>query len=116
MPERRNNAAVDRAIGHRLRVARAALSISEKEAADAFGVALRTYRRYEAGFPGNLPLTIVKFARKYHISLNWLIDGESDRIGEHLAKGAKGKVAILPVVGLRERWPIDPVLALMSAD
>lgn len=107
---------IDSAIGHRLRVVRAALGLTEREAADAFGVTLRTYRRYEAGCVGNRPLTIVRFACRYAISLDWIIYGESDRIGPHLAKDAKGKVAILPVVGLRERWPIDPVLALMSAD
>ena len=96
---------VDRAIGHRLRVARAALGITETDAAGAFGIGLPTYRRQEAGLPTNNPLSIVKFARKHRISLAWLINGETDGIGEHLAKGARGKVAILPIVGLRERWP-----------
>jgi transcriptional regulator with XRE-family HTH domain len=107
---------VDRAIGLRLRVARAARGITERNAADTFGVCLQTYQRQEAGRPTNKPLSIVKFARKYHVDLAWLINGETDSIGEHLAKGAKGKVAILPVVGLRERWPIDPVVALMAGE
>ena len=43
----------DRAYGRRLRLTRIALDITEAEAAAAHGVTLRTYRRWEAGFPAH---------------------------------------------------------------
>jgi transcriptional regulator with XRE-family HTH domain len=36
-------------IGRRFRVARLVLGLTEQEAADAYGVTLRTYRKWEAG-------------------------------------------------------------------
>ena len=38
-----------KAVGPRLRQARVGLGITEQQAADVFGVTLRTYRKYEAG-------------------------------------------------------------------
>jgi hypothetical protein len=40
-----------RAAGHRLRVTRLTLGITESEAPAAHGVTLRTYRKWEAGHP-----------------------------------------------------------------
>jgi transcriptional regulator with XRE-family HTH domain len=83
-----------RAIGHRIRVTRIALDITEQQAAAGFGVGVPTYRRYEAGRPaGN---RIADFARHYRVSLDWLIDGEAATIASSLAEKALGKVAILP--------------------
>lgn len=65
-----------RAHGERLQVARRNLGIPEEDAAAAFDVTIRTYRKWEAGsvrphqtrhVPG-----AVNFARTYGISLNWL--------------------------------------------
>jgi hypothetical protein len=58
---------------------------------------------YEKGKPERGNRTSDAFYLKYGVSLNWLVSGEAGNIGSHLAKGAKGKVAILPVVGLRQR-------------
>jgi transcriptional regulator with XRE-family HTH domain len=92
-----------RLYGQRLRVTRLVLGITEQEAADACGVMLKTYRGYEEGQPERGYRVPNAFYVKYGVSLDWLLRGEADQIGSHLAKGAKGKVAILPVVGPRRR-------------
>ena len=84
------------AYGRRLRLVRAALDISEVEAAAAHGVTLRTYRRYEAGAPQRAGEGFLNFAAKYDVSLNWLISGDGTHLGRHLSKNKWGKVAILP--------------------
>lgn len=105
-------------IGRRYHVARLALGLTEQEAADAHGVTLRTYRKWEAGGrQTNNPDHLVRFAEKYDVSLDWLMVGEADNIGIHLAKHAKGKIAILPAPGPRQReackmyGPIEPAPA-----
>jgi transcriptional regulator with XRE-family HTH domain len=87
-----------RAAGHRLRVTRIALGITERQAADAYGVTVRTYRKYEAGQPQRPSCGFVVFANRYQVSLDWLVRGETAAIGRHLAAGAE-KVAILPAAG-----------------
>ena len=82
-------------VGRRLRVTRLALGITEQEAAAAHGVTLRTYRRWEAGArQTNNPRYLLNFAEKYDVSLDWLLIGEAAGVGSHLAKNAKGKIAI----------------------
>jgi transcriptional regulator with XRE-family HTH domain len=89
-----------RLYGHRLHITRLTLGITEQEAADAHGISLRTYRKWEAGGPQRGgTYAMVRFVKKYDVSLSWLLDGEADHIGNHLAKGAKGKIAILPAEG-----------------
>jgi transcriptional regulator with XRE-family HTH domain len=81
--------------GHRLRITRLALGITEQEAADAAGSTVRTWRKWEAGgFSGCLK--IVDFAGKFDVSLDWLVDGDTARVRDHLVKHANGKIAILP--------------------
>lgn len=81
------------AVGYRLRLTRSALGITEHQAAEAFDVSLRTYRRYEAGRRQRSAAPAVNFARRYHVSLDWIFDGDTDRIGRHLTRG---KIVILP--------------------
>jgi transcriptional regulator with XRE-family HTH domain len=90
------------AFGHRLRVTRIALEISEQEAAKAFGVTLRTYRKYEAGGHqrGN---GASDFAEAYDVSLDWLCHGEGDGLSAHLRKNVGRKVAILPLCSAKRR-------------
>jgi transcriptional regulator with XRE-family HTH domain len=85
--------------GHRLRVVRIVLDVTEQEAADVCGVTLRTYRRYEQGAKRKSIRPVKNFARHYGVSLNWLADGEGILNSEHVGRKATGKVAILPVVG-----------------
>jgi transcriptional regulator with XRE-family HTH domain len=86
----------DRACGHRLRVTRLVLGISEQDAADAFGRSLRTYQGYEAG-RRERGQGYLSFARKYGVSLDWLCGGDAGHIGNHLSRRSGTKVAILPV-------------------
>jgi transcriptional regulator with XRE-family HTH domain len=69
-----------RAVGHRLRVARIVLGITEEQAAADFGVSLQTYRRYEAearqrgrGWGHCRLRRIVGFAERYDVDLDWLV-------------------------------------------
>jgi len=86
------------AIGERLRIARIALDLTEKEAAEAFGVTVRSYRRYEAGDAKFRGERWLRFCRRYKISTDWLICGDGRGLEWHLARAIGGKVAILPVM------------------
>jgi transcriptional regulator with XRE-family HTH domain len=76
----------DITFGHRLRVTRLALGISEQGAAEAFGLSLATYRKYELlGIPKRASTSkLLKFARKYDLSLDWLLDGDTSGVRRHL--------------------------------
>jgi transcriptional regulator with XRE-family HTH domain len=101
-----------RTVGHRMRVTRIVLGLSEQQAADAYGITLQTYRKYEAGHPQRGTQPAHRFASKYSVPSDWLYDGEAGRIGQHLAKSAKGKVAILPTLSPEQRQRLlDPRLA-----
>jgi hypothetical protein len=65
------------ALAHRLRLLRAALQISEQEAADAFGVTLRTYRKYERALSSTRTKHLLEFADTFDVSVGWLIAGET---------------------------------------
>ncbi len=88
--------------GHRIRVARLALGITEQEVADDYEVSLATYRRYEIEAPRRGRF-ILYFGKRYDVSLDWLMDGEAGDVKPHLAKRAPGKVVILPALGKRGR-------------
>lgn len=92
-----------RLTGHRLRVTRLALGISEKEAAEAHGVTLATYLKYEAGGYQRGCQPCCRFAKKYRVSLDWLMAGDAGDIKPHLSEEAVGKIAILPVMGSEAR-------------
>lgn len=79
-----------RDFGHRLRVTRLALGITEVEAAAASLITLRTYRSREAGLPyrgwhDGLSL----FVDKYDLSWNWMLAGA----GEMRASAEKARAA-----------------------
>jgi DNA-binding transcriptional regulator YiaG len=65
------------AYAKRLRFARAALDITERDAAEALGITLRTYRRWEKGglHRDNSLWGEVQFAEKYDLSVAWLVGG-----------------------------------------
>jgi transcriptional regulator with XRE-family HTH domain len=91
-----------RAIGHRLRVARLALGLTQQDVARAVCVTLRTYRKYEAGQRPRSIRALVAFSQKYDTSLDWLFLGEGAGIGAHLARRSNSAIAILPVS--QPRW------------
>ena len=86
-----------RQVGHRYRVARLALVLTEEEAAAAAGVTAKTWRKWEnkgprrAGHFGPLD-----FAVRFDVSIDWLFYGQGESIGSHLARHACGVIAILP--------------------
>jgi transcriptional regulator with XRE-family HTH domain len=101
-----------RTVGHRMRLTRIVLGLTAQEAADAYGLTLQTYRKYETGRPQRGTEPTRRFARKYGVSCDWLYDGEWGGIREHLANSAKGKVAILPALSPEQRRHLlDPRLA-----
>jgi hypothetical protein len=60
--------------GKRLRFVRHQLDITEAEAAEAYGISLRTYRHYEAGHaPRDGSLGHLDFCEEFGIDLGWLL-------------------------------------------
>ena len=85
-----------RGFGHRLRVTRIALGLTEEQAASTAGRSVETWRKYEQTGKGQCTLPLLQFAGRYAVSLEWLLNGDASRIPASLAKHAQGKVAILP--------------------
>lgn len=69
-----------RGFGHRLRVARIALGLTEEQAAKAAGRDVRTWRKYEATGAGNCTGAILNFVHHYpSLSIDWLLIGRGGR-------------------------------------
>jgi hypothetical protein len=82
-------------VGALCRLTRLVLGLSEQQAAEDFGVTLRTYRKWEAGKIRRLLWwTLSMFMEKHDVSYDWLFDGDTARVGKHLQKGT---IAILQV-------------------
>lgn len=81
--------------GDRLRQAREAQGLSMDEARRAFGVAYSTYAAHENGTtPYTLPAAI-DYAKRYRVSIDWLVHGGSEGPGE------KSKSETTPETALR---------------
>lgn len=89
----------DAKLAHRLGVTRIVLGITEKEAAAAAHRGLRTWRKYETTGKGRVDFPVVLFCQRYDVSLDWLICGDPSNVRAHLAKQARGKIAILNAKG-----------------
>jgi transcriptional regulator with XRE-family HTH domain len=84
-------------VGHRYRVARLALGLTEEEAAAAAGVTVKTWHKWEnAGPRRTRRLGPLDFAVKFDVSIGWLFCGQGSDVGRHLAEDADGPIAILP--------------------
>jgi hypothetical protein len=95
-----------RDFGHRLRVTRLALCITEVEAAAASLITLRTYRTREAGLPyRGWDEGLVSFVHKYDLSWNWMLGGS----GEMRASAEKARIAEFTAAS-----PAKPALVLVS--
>lgn len=79
-----------REFGHRLRLNRIALGLTEEEAAAAAGRTVETWRRYEATGEGHITGPLLLFAEHYKLSLDWLFGGRGQ------LESATGKVVSLP--------------------
>jgi transcriptional regulator with XRE-family HTH domain len=62
-----------RGVGQRLRIARGLLGMTQAEAAETYGVTLRTYRNYEAGGTQRWPDPAVTFCETTGVPFGWLI-------------------------------------------
>jgi Helix-turn-helix domain len=72
----RDKIAFNQALGERLLITRRRLGITEREAAAAAQVSLRTWKKYEAGGGGHMTVPIVCFGMHYGLSdWNWLFCG-----------------------------------------
>src|SRR5690242_2474021 len=81
-------------IGHRIRVARLALGLSEQEAAARTGMSLRRYRRLEnLGTLRSGPLIAVTHA--FDVSIDWVVEGDRFTVRPRLVR-TSGTIAILP--------------------
>jgi DNA-binding XRE family transcriptional regulator len=90
----------NRDISHRLRVARIALGLSEREAADKAGISITQYRACEAGAHELAPAKHI--ADTLGICWHWCLSGNGAKIKPHLTN-TTGKVAILPMPGPYDR-------------
>ena len=97
MRQRSRERAYWMAYGDRLRLVRAVLGITEAQAAEAHGVTVQTYKRWEAGGPQRGAGPAIDFAETYDVSLDWLIGGRASLLKKHLSFNPGGKLAILPV-------------------
>jgi DNA-binding XRE family transcriptional regulator len=101
--------------GHRLRVTRIVLGVSEAEAADALGVTVRTYRKYEAG-QSNTRLggfQVLDFSETLGLG-SWLTYGDGSKTCRHLTYRASGKVAIWTGKTPQTRRAEETIRKLMS--
>jgi ribosome-binding protein aMBF1 (putative translation factor) len=64
------------AFSGRLKYVRAQLGITEKVAATAFGIMLKTYHKYEAGQHDGNVAAMDRFCEIYGVSITWLIVGD----------------------------------------
>jgi transcriptional regulator with XRE-family HTH domain len=67
-----------RAFGRRLKIARSALGLTERKAAEAAQVSLKTWRNWEEGEPLRSSRPLINFANAAatrHVSLDWLFWG-----------------------------------------
>jgi transcriptional regulator with XRE-family HTH domain len=101
--------ASSRGYGHRLRLARLTLGVTEGEVAAALGITLRTYRRWEARvWPHVQAGPILAFAQMYGVSVDWLVTGDPGGLGSHLSKRTAGKVVLFCPRGKAWSGPFSP--------
>ena len=80
--------------GDRLRQAREALGLSVEEAAIAFGAAYSTYAAHENG---TTPFTLsaaIEYARRYKVSIDWLVHGGTQGPGERVKSDTTSEAAL----------------------
>jgi transcriptional regulator with XRE-family HTH domain len=73
--KKRDKVAFYRAAGSRLRTVRFLFKLTEAEAAAAADVTVRTWRGWEAGKRHKSMEPILRFAKIYNVSLDWLFVG-----------------------------------------
>jgi transcriptional regulator with XRE-family HTH domain len=79
--------------GERLRQARETIGLSVEEASAAFGAAYSTYAAHENGTTAYPLNAAIEYAKRYKVSLDWLVHGGAD--------GPGGKQGQTPEAALR---------------
>jgi transcriptional regulator with XRE-family HTH domain len=69
-------------LGERLPVAWKTLGISEGEAADAAGVTITTYRKWEKGEHVVSCDPLLNLCDEFHVSVDWIISGKGKFLAE----------------------------------
>jgi transcriptional regulator with XRE-family HTH domain len=70
------------ALSERLRLTRKLLRVSEQEAADAAGVTVKTYQKWESGATAPRCGFIENFCDELEVSIDWLLSGEGEFLFE----------------------------------
>jgi transcriptional regulator with XRE-family HTH domain len=65
-----------RELGERLRTVRQVLNLTERDAANAAGVTVKTWRKWEGGGLTRGHRWVASFTTRYDISLDWLYAGK----------------------------------------
>ncbi len=108
-----------RGFGDRLRLARLALDLTERQAAAAAAVTLQTFRRWERRrWPHQRWDAVAAFAAAYDVSFDWLLLGDPGGLGGHLSKRTAGKVVLFCPRGKAWSGPFSPqaLRTLAAAD
>ena len=93
-----------RAAGHRLRVTRLTLGITEFGSRGGARCHLADLSEVGGGPPATWDeVTVPAFAEKYNVSLDWLSAGEGLGLRHHLSAKTSGKLAILPTMSAWRR-------------
>ena len=66
-------------VAERLYILRKELNLTQEAAAKELGVSLMSYRRYETNEREPTAPTLVKMARFYHVSLDYLVGLKDER-------------------------------------
>ena len=72
------------AVGQRLRTARKALGLSQKELYDSLGVGASTWHNWESGKRLPDPLVMAQLRKVYGVTLDWVFAGETAGISRSL--------------------------------
>lgn len=85
-------------VAQRLQIARKAAGFSDAaEAAKAMGVPYPTYAAHENAWRGFRPAAASKYARRFHVSLDWLLEGRGD--GPSAKSKSRGVARNVRVIG-----------------
>lgn len=86
--------AFDRELAGRLRITRKTLGLSERDAAAAAGVTIKTYRKWEAGGHAQSSVTLTRLCHELEVSVTWMVSGE----GRFLARDSYERRSAQPLL------------------
>jgi transcriptional regulator with XRE-family HTH domain len=99
------------AIGGRLRMARVQAGLSQGQVAKMLGLHRPSVTETEAGRRKASPQELVEFARIYDVSIDWLINADSDEID---AKRDKLQLVARKLANLKQK-DLDLVLQVLAS-